>query len=120
MCFIIKHKDEGLINYGDDGPDISVGFSIRYSNSDSAILSLRGIEWKFLSANDKEIHFKNETTPKSGNVKWSLGDEKKTWQSVISGEANLEIVNLIRDENISLENIVKKFITKYPEVIKKT
>ena len=120
MCFIIKHKDEGLINYGDDGPDISVGFSIRYSNSDSAILSLRGIEWKFLSANDKEIHFKNETTPKSANVKWSLGDEKKTWQSVISGEANLEIVNLIRDENISLENIVKKFITKYPEVIKKT
>lgn len=120
MCFIIKYKDEGLINYGDDRPDISVGFSISYSNSDSAILSLRRIEWKFLSANDKEIHFKNETTPKSANVKWSLGDKKKTWQSVISGESNLEIVNLIRDENISLENIVKEFIAKYPELTKKT
>jgi hypothetical protein len=120
MCFIIKYKDEGLIKYGDDGPDISVGFSIRYSKSDSAILSLRGIEWRFLSANDKEIHFKNETTPKSANVKWSLGDEKKSWQSVISGEQNLEIVNLIRDENKGLENIVKEFIAKHPELIKKT
>lgn len=120
MCFIIKYADGGLIKFGDDGPDISVGFSIRYSNPDSVILSLRGIEWRFLSANDKEIHFKNETTPKSANVKWSLGDEKKSWQSVISGEANLEIVNLIRDENISLENIIKEFIAKHPELIKKT
>ena len=117
MCFIIKYKNEGL---GDDGPDVSVGFSIRYSKSDSAILSLRGIEWRFLSANDKEVHFKNEVTPKSANVKWSLGDAKKSWQSVISGEANLEIVNLIRDENISLENIVKEFMAKHPELIKKT
>ena len=117
MCFIIKYKDEGLIKYG-DGPDVSAGFSIRYSKSDSAILSLRGIEWKFLSANDKEIHFKNEITPKSANVKWSLGDDKKTWQSVISGEKNLEIVNLIREEDINLENIVKEFVAQHPEVIK--
>jgi hypothetical protein len=115
MCFIIKYRDQ------DDEPDISVGFSIRYSKSDSSILSLRGIEWKFLSANDKEIHFKNETTPKSANVIWSLGDEMKSWQSAISGESNLEVVNLIRDENISLENIVRDFIAKHPEqLIKKT
>lgn len=120
MCFIIKYKDEGLINYGDDGPDVSVGFSIRHSNSDSAILALRGIEWKFLSANDKEIHFKNELTPKSANVKWSLEDEKKTWQSVISGESNLEIVNLVREENTGLEKLVKEFIEKNPGVIKKS
>jgi hypothetical protein len=114
MCLIIRYRNE------DDEPDISVGFSIRYSISDSAILSLRGIEWKFLSANDKEIHFKNETTPKSANVKWSLADDKKSWQSAISGEANLEVVNLIRDENINLENIVTEFIAKHPELIKKT
>src|SRR5687767_5097425 len=51
MCFIIK--------YNDDEPDISVGFSIRYSAADSAILSLRGIKWRFLSADDKEVSFKN-------------------------------------------------------------
>jgi hypothetical protein len=120
MCFIIKYKDEDLINYGDDGPDISVGFSIKYSNSDSAILSLRGIEWKFLSANDKEIRFRNEITPKSANVKWSFGNEKKTWQSAISGEGNLEVVNLIWDVNPGLENIVKGFIAKHRDIIKKT
>lgn len=108
ICFIIK-------NY-DDEPDISVGFSIRYSEADSAILSLRDIKWRFLSADDKEFNFKNETTPKSANVKWSLGNEKKTWQSVISGEKNLEIVNLIRDENNYLENIVKDFILQHPEL----
>jgi len=120
VCFIIKYPDEGLINYGDDGPDISIGFSIRYSKSDSAILSLRGIEWRFLSANEKEIHFKNEITPKSARVKWSLADEKKSWQSVISGESNLEIVNLMRDEHISLEHIAKEFMAKHPELIRKT
>lgn len=120
MCFIIKYKDEELIKFGDEGPDISAGFSIKYSKPDSAILSLREIEWKFLSANDKEIHFKNEITPKSANVKWSLGDEKKTWQSVISGQGNLEIVNLIRDKNIDLQNIVKEFIAKHPEVMTKS
>jgi len=109
MCFIIK--------YNNDEPEVSIGFSIRYSKSDSAILSLRGIKWSFLTANDKEVRFKNETTPKSANVKWSLGDEKKSWQSVISGEKNLEIVNLIRTENINLENIVKNFITRNPDII---
>src|SRR4030095_14641469 len=118
MCFIIKYPDEGLINYGDEGPDISAGFSVRYSKSDSVTLSLRGIEWKFLSANDKEISFKNETTPKSANVKWRLGNEKKSWQSVISGEKNLEVVNLIRADNVSLESIIKEFITKHPDVVK--
>ena len=119
MCFIIKYKDEGLINYGDEGPDVSVGFSIR-NYADSVILSLRGIEWKFLSANDKEIQFKNEVTPKSANVKWSLGDEKKTWQSVISGESNLEIVNLVREESTGLEKLVKEFIDKNPGVVKRS
>ena len=119
VCFIIKYTDEDLIKIGDDGPEISVGFSIRYSSADSAILSLRGIEWKFLSANDKEMNFKNETTPKSANVKWRLGDEKKSWQSAISGERNLEVVNLIRDNNTGLENIVKEFIAKNPDVIRK-
>jgi len=109
MCFIIK--------YNNDEPEVSIGFSIRYSKSDSAILSLRGIKWGFLTANDKEVRFKNETTPKSANVKWSLGDEKKSWQSVISGEKNLEIVNLIRTENINLENIVKDFIARNPDII---
>src|SRR4030095_9154643 len=88
MCFIIK--------YNNDEPEVSIGFSIGYSVRDSAILSLRGIKWGFLSANDKEVKFKNETTPKSANVKWSLGDERKTWQSVISGEKNLEVVTLIK------------------------
>jgi len=120
MCFIIKYKDEELIKYGDEGPDISVGFSIRYSKSDATILSLRGIEWKFLSANDKEVHFKNDVTPKSANVKWALENEKKSWQSAISGEGNLEVVNLIRDENAGLENIVKEFIAKDPDVIKRS
>ena len=119
MCFIIQYPDEELIKFGDDGPDISVGFSIRYSNADSAILSLRGIEWRFLSANDNEVNFKNETTPKSARVKWALGKEKKSWQSAISGEKNLEVVNLIRDNNTSLENIVKEFIGKNPDVIKR-
>ena len=120
QCFVIKYPDEGLIKIGDDGPDISAGFSIRHSKSDSTILSLRGIEWKFLLANDKEMLFKNETTPKSANVKWSLADDRKTWQSAISGEQNLEVVNLIRDENTGLENIVKEFIVKHPELIKKS
>ena len=111
MCFIVKYD-------GDGEPDISVGFSIKYSSSDSAILSLRDIKWKFLSANDQEIVFKNEVTPKSANVKWALSNERKTWQSVISGEKNLEIVNLIKDENINLENIVKEFVVQHPEVIK--
>ena len=112
MCFIIK--------YNDDEPEVSIGFFIRYSDSDSAILSLRGIKWRFLTANDKEVTFKNETTPKSANVKWSLGDGKKSWQSVISGEKNLEIVNLIRTDNINLENIVKEFIARHPDVTKET
>lgn len=108
ICFIIK-------NYEDE-PDISVGFSIRHSEADSVILSLRGIKWRFLSADDKEVNFKNEITPKSANVKWSMGDEKKSWQSVISGEKNLEIVNLIRDEDINLESIVKDFILRHPDL----
>jgi hypothetical protein len=119
MCFIIKYKEEGFIKYGDDGPDISIGFSISYSSPDSTKLSLRGIEWTFLSANDKEINFKNETTPKSANVKWSLDHEKKTWQSVISGEKNLEVVNLMRDKDTDLDNVVKEFIAKHSDVIKK-
>jgi len=110
ICFIIKYED--------DEPGVSIGFSIKYSAADSAILSLRGIEWKFLSANNKEINFKNEITPKSANVKWSLDNEKKTWQSVISGERNLEIVNLVRNKDINLENIVKEFISKHPDKIK--
>ena len=112
MCFVIKYDH-------DDIPDISVGFSIKYSSPDSAILSLRDIKWKFLSANDKAITFKNDITPKSAHVKWALGDEKKSWQSVISGEKNLEIVNLIEDKNTSLENIVKEFVSQHPEVIQK-
>ena len=119
MCFIIKYAEEGVISYGDGGPDISVGFSIRYAKPDSVILSLRGIEWKFLLANDREIDFKNETTPKSAHVKWSLGDEKKSWQSVISGERNVEIVTLLRDENTRIVDIVNGFIAKHPEVMKK-
>ena len=111
MCFIIKDDN-------DDTPDISVGFSIKYTNPGSTILSLRDIKWKFLSANDKEITFKNEVTPKSANVKWVLSNEEKTWQSVISGEKNLEIVNLIKDENINLENIVKEFVVQHPEIIR--
>jgi hypothetical protein len=110
MCFIIKYED--------DEPDVSIGFSINYSAADSAILSLRGIEWEFLSANNKEINFKNNVTPKSANVKWSFNDEKKTWQSVISGERNLEIVNLVRNEDANFEDIVKGFITKNPGKIK--
>ena len=112
MCFIIKYDN-------DDIPDISVGFSIKYSSSDSAILSLRDIKWKFLSANDKEVTFKNEVTPKSANVKWALGEAKKNWQSVIYGEKNLEIVNLIEDKNTNLENMVNEFVAQYPEVIQK-
>jgi hypothetical protein len=104
MCFIIKFEDHE--------PAVSIGFSIKYSVADSAILSLRGIEWKFLSANNKEVNFKNETTPKSANVKWNLGNDRKTWQSVISGERNMEIVNLVRIEDTHLEKIVKDFITK--------
>jgi len=119
MCFIVRYPEEGLIKIGDDGPDISVGFSIRYSNIYSAILSLRGIEWKFLSANDKEINFKNEVTPKSANVRWKLDNEKKSWQSAISGESNLEVVNLVREESTDLENIIKDFIAKNPGVIKR-
>jgi len=110
ICFIITYED--------NRPNVSIGFSIKYSAADSAILSLRGIEWRFISANDKEIRFKNETTPKSANVKWSLDNEKKTWQSVISGERNLEIVNLVRDEGTDLESIVKDFITKNPDKVK--
>ncbi len=105
-CFIIKYED--------DEPEISIGFSLKYSSADSAILSLRGIEWKFISGNNKEINFKNEITPKSANVKWRLDNEKKAWQSAISGERNLEVVNLIRNEDTNLENIVKDFITKHP------
>ena len=120
MCFIIKYQDEELIKFGDDGPDISVGFSIRHSASDSVILSLRGIEWKFLSANNREVRFKNETTPKSANVKWVLANDKKSWQSAISGESNLEVVNLVREENTDLENTVKKFIAKNPDIIKRS
>lgn len=120
ICFIIKYKDEELIKMGDDGPDISVGFSLRYTQSDSILLSLRGIEWKFLSADDKEIHFKNDITPKSANVKWVMDNEKKSWQSAISGEGNLEVVNLIRDNNTAIENIVKEFVAKNPDVIKRS
>ena len=120
QCLIFKYPDEGLIKIEDDGPNISTGFSIRYFKSDSIILSLRGIEWKFLSANDKEILFKNETTPKSANVKWSLADDRKTWQSAISGEQNLEVVNLIREEDTGVENIIKELIAKHPELIKKS
>ena len=120
QCFIIKYPDEGLVKIGEDGADVSVGFSIRYSKIDSLTLSLRGIEWNFLSANEKEINFKNEVTPKSANVKWALDPNKKSWQSAISGEQNLEVVNLIREENNSLENIVKEFIKKNPDVIKRS
>jgi len=104
-----------IITYQDDEPEISVGFSIKYSTSDSAILTLRGIEWRFISANDKEIIFRNEITPKSANVKWSPDDERKTWQSVIFGEKNMEVVNLVRDKNSNLENIVKDFLSKHPD-----
>lgn len=107
ICFIVTYQD--------DEPEISVGFSIKYSASDSAILSLRGIEWRFVSANDKEIIFRNEITPKSANVKWSPDDERKTWQSVIFGEKNMEVVNLVRDKNSNLENIVKDFLSKHPD-----
>ena len=120
QCFIIKYPDEGLIKIGADDADVSVGFSIRYFKIDSVTLSLRGIEWNFLSANEKEINFKNEVTPKSANVKWTLDPGKKSWQSAISGEQNLEVVNLIREENNSLENIVKEVIKKNPDVIKRS
>jgi len=110
ICYIIKYQD--------DEPDISVGFSIKYSATDSAILSFRGIEWTFVSANDKEIIFKNEITPKSANVKWSPDDKRKNWESVIFGEKNMEVVNLVRDENTNLENIVKDFISKHPDKLK--
>ena len=110
ICFVIRYED--------NHPDVSIGFSIKYSAVDSAILALRGIEWRFLSANDDQIKFKNETTPKSANVKWSLDNEKKTWQSVISGERNLEIVNLVRNDDSDLESIVKDFITKNHDKIK--
>ena len=108
MCFIVK--------YDEDDPDISVGFSIRYSNADSAILSLRDIKWEFVSANNQEVNFRNEVTPKSANVKWALGNERASWQSVISGEKNLEIVNLVRDEEVNLETVVRDFIGRHPEI----
>jgi hypothetical protein len=65
------------------------------------------------------VNFRNETTPKSANVKWSLGNEKKNWQSVISGESNLEIVTLVRDEKADVDKLVKEFIAKHPDVVKK-
>ncbi|HEV8504870.1 MAG TPA: hypothetical protein VGQ53_05710 [Chitinophagaceae bacterium] len=110
MCFIIKFEDHE--------PAVSIGFSINYSVADSAILSLRGIEWKFLSANNREVNFKNETTPKSANVKWSLDNGGETWQCVIYGERNKEIVNLVRIEDARLEKIVKAFISKKSDKIK--
>jgi len=119
ICFIVKYPDEELIKIGDNGPDVSVGFSISWSHADSATLSLRGIQWKFLSGNDQEIRFKNETTPKSANVKWSINNDKKTWQSVISGEKNLEIVNLVREQKVGIETIVNEFIAKNPDLVKK-
>ena len=112
ICLIIKIKEY-------EKPEVAVGFSISYVKPDSVILSLRGIEWKFLAADDKEFRFKNEITPKSADVKWVMDNDKKSWQSAISGQGNLEVVNLIRDNNTGIENFVREFIAKNPNVIRR-
>jgi hypothetical protein len=99
---------------------VAVGFSISSFKSDSVILSLRGIEWKFLSADDKEIRFKNDITPKSADVKWVMDNEKTSWQSAISGQGNLEVVNLIRDNDTGIENFVREFLAKNPYILKRS
>ncbi|HYF30269.1 MAG TPA: hypothetical protein VD993_04030 [Chitinophagaceae bacterium] len=94
--------------------NLTVGFYLKNSHTNEIELHLKSEQWTFVTRSNTPWQFSNDSEGPRSDVTWALKDNN-TWQIMFSGQGNKEFINLSRQPNQEMEDLVRSMIKNHPD-----